>query len=166
MAEYGAVYLTEPWEMIMSGTKHSYQKTTLAAGLLLALVACNGNGNQPDAGPDNLSGEAAYKSGQDHTEVKMSKRDQIAFSKEELAARLEIDPDAVSLSGAIQVMWRSGALGCPEPGMNYTQALVPGIWVSLRVGNTPYRYHAIPGGQPFYCPAERAEPPVTGSGAD
>ena len=150
----------------MSETNHSFQKSSLAAGLLLVLAACNGNGNQPVAGPDSQSGDAAHESGQVQTKVRMNKRDQVAFSREDLAARLEIDPDEVSLSGAIKVTWRSGALGCPEPGMSYTQALVPGVWIMLRVGNTAYRYHAVPGGQPFYCPDERAEPPRVDAGAD
>lgn len=97
---------------------------------------------------------------------KMTAKEQIDFSKQDLAARLGLDIDAIKVSGATPVNWRSGALGCPEPGMVYADVLVPGIWLILRVDNATYRYHAIPNGQPFFCPNDRAEPPVTGSGAD
>ena len=36
---------------------------------------------------------------------------------------------------AESVTWPDGSLGCPEPGMQYTQALVPGYWVEIAVGD-------------------------------
>lgn len=36
--------------------------------------------------------------------------------------------------------WNDGALGCPEPGMGYTQALVDGFWVVLRHGGREWDY--------------------------
>ncbi len=97
---------------------------------------------------------------------KMKPNEQIAYSKQDLATRLGLAMDEIKVSGATPVSWRSGALGCPKPGMSYTDALVPGIWIVLRVDQTTYRYHGKSGGQPFYCPNDRAEPPVMGSGAD
>lgn len=90
----------------------------------------------------------------------MNLNGQIAFSIEDLARRLDVQPETISVSGARQVTWRSGALGCPEPGMNYTDALVPGSLIYLQVGNTIHAYHGKTGGEPFYCPRERAEQPV------
>ena len=138
----------------------------MAIGLAMALPACNGATQQQETNSNAGAVEVVQDTTQTSTKKKMSAKEQLAFSQEDLAARLDVELDTVSISGATPVTWRSGALGCPEPGMNYTQALVPGIWIMLRVSNTPYRYHAIPGGQPFYCPDDRAEPPVTGSGAD
>src|ERR1044071_7735897 len=43
------------------------------------------------------------------------------------AKRFKVAASAVVLSRAEQVTWPNGALGCPEPGMMYTQALVPGF---------------------------------------
>ncbi len=97
---------------------------------------------------------------------KMTPKQQINFSRQDLASRLGLDENAIQISGATPVNWRSGALGCPKPGMSYTDVLVPGILIYLRVGNNAYRYHAIPNGQPFYCPSERSEPPATAPGAD
>lgn len=38
------------------------------------------------------------------------------------------------------VRWRDGSLGCPEPGMMYTQAIVDGFWVELRAEGRGYDY--------------------------
>jgi len=97
---------------------------------------------------------------------KMSPKEQINFSKQDLASRLGLEVDAIKVSGAAPVNWRSGALGCPKPGVSYIDVLVPGIRIIFRVGNEIYRYHAIPNGQPFYCPNDRAESPAAGPGAD
>ncbi len=94
----------------------------------------------------------------------MKREEQILFARKELANRLGIEIDKVDFSGVTPVMWRSGALGCPQPGKEYTQALVRGTLLMLRVENTPYRYHSIPRGEPFYCPDSQAEPPYTNSG--
>lgn len=37
--------------------------------------------------------------------------------------------------------WNDGALGCPKPGMMYTQAIVPGYKVTLTRGGQSYWYH-------------------------
>lgn len=91
---------------------------------------------------------------------------QVQYSIEQLARRLDVLPDTIEVSGARQVTWRSGALGCPEPGMNYTDALVPGSVIYLRANNTIHAYHARIGGEPFYCPRERVEQPVLDKSLD
>ena len=50
--------------------------------------------------------------------------------------------------------------------MMYTQALVPGALIFFRADNEVHGYHAAHGGKPFYCPRNRAEQPVFGTGAD
>lgn len=90
----------------------------------------------------------------------MNKKEQILFAREDLAKRLEIPLEQVALSGAVAVKWKSGALGCPKPGEHYTQALVAGMSIMLRVENTAYRYHAKANGTPFHCPDNMAESPA------
>jgi hypothetical protein len=46
-------------------------------------------------------------------------------------------PELVS---ARAVTWNNGALGCPHPGVSYTQALVPGMQVVVSVEGTSYDY--------------------------
>jgi len=93
-------------------------------------------------------------------------RAQVELAMEDLAQRLDVGTDQIELSGARPVNWRSSALGCPEPGMQYAQVLVPGALIFLRANGATHGYHARFGDKPFYCPRERAEQPVFGQGAD
>jgi hypothetical protein len=150
----------------MIDISNSCRKATLTTSLtaaLLTCVACNAN---QDKHADLDSGMSAPHTDKAAVLNKMTPEEQIAFSKQDLANRLGLPMDVIKVSGATPVSWRSGALGCPKPGMSYTDALVPGIWIVLRVDSVVYRYHAKTGGQPFYCPDDRAEQPVMGSGAD
>ena len=49
------------------------------------------------------------------------------------------------------VTWSDGSLGCPQPGVFYTQALVPGYWVVLQVGDQEYDYRASESGHFVLC---------------
>ena len=49
------------------------------------------------------------------------------------------------------VIWSDGSLGCPEPGVMYTQAQVPGYWIVLRSGGKQYDYRASEKGQFRRC---------------
>lgn len=51
-----------------------------------------------------------------------------------------VPTDAVQLVSARSVTWNNGALGCPKPGQSYTQALVDGMQVIVRVGDVQYDY--------------------------
>lgn len=59
------------------------------------------------------------------------------------------------------VVWSDGSLGCPRPGMMYTQALVPGWRVVVGDGRTEWIYHASRAGAWLRCPAGGAQPPLT-----
>lgn len=87
----------------------------------------------------------------------------IELAKADLAQRIGVDPDSIILVDARAVTWRSGALGCPQPGMMYTDALVPGVSISLRVDGNLYSYHGGPGNDVFYCPETRVEQPAPGT---
>jgi hypothetical protein len=49
----------------------------------------------------------------------------------DLAHRLAVDAAAIVVVSSEDVTWSDGSLGCPEPGMRYTQALVNGTRVIL-----------------------------------
>lgn len=57
------------------------------------------------------------------------------------------------------VTWSDGSLGCPQPGMMYTQALVPGYWVVIQVGEREYDYRAAQSGYFVLC--EKGELPFS-----
>lgn len=58
------------------------------------------------------------------------------------ALRTGLDPSAIAVLRSEEVEWSDGSLGCPEPGMYYTQALVPGWLVQLDAGGQVLEYHA------------------------
>jgi len=89
---------------------------------------------------------------------------QTTGATKDLADRIGVATDVITVKSARLVQWGSGAVGCPKPGMNYTQALVPGIQLLLEVNGTIYYYHGEVGRSLFQCPAERVRAPAYGRG--
>jgi len=87
-----------------------------------------------------------------------------ARASEHLAEYLGRADHRIEVVEARTVTWPDGALGCPQPGHQYTQALVSGYYVHLRVGQRDFYYHAGSDGSVRQCPAERSQrpPPETG----
>lgn len=121
----------------------------------------------------NISNPAAYEAKNDavepmqnpfeHKAQKMDKIQQIELAQADLSEKKNVQIKDVKLLSAQSVTWRSGALGCPEPGMQYTQALVKGMQIILQSKGKQYRYHASANGKPFYCEASRIELPANNS---
>lgn len=137
---------------------------TLALVAVVFLTACSGsdgpmNGDsdptdgapsdRPDASDDRTVG----------TPPTQELRPDVAAAMTDLAERMGIAESAIEFVEHRNVTWSDGSLGCPEPGMMYTQALVPGVWIHFRVDGEDHHYHGARGAEPFYCPAERADPP-------
>lgn len=59
-------------------------------------------------------------------------------------------PDMVIIQSQA-VIWNDGSLGCPKPGVLYTQALVNGYWIILEVAGQRYDYRAANTGYFFLC---------------
>jgi hypothetical protein len=74
----------------------------------------------------------------------------------------EVDAGALQLQTE-SVTWADGALGCAEPGMLYTQALVPGWRLIVSHGTRQLTYHASRRGAWTWCPPQRAAQPLPGS---
>lgn len=58
------------------------------------------------------------------------------------------EPTAVSVRS---VTWNDGALGCPEPGVAYTQAMVDGLQVIVEVAGRRYDYRFGRSDTPRLC---------------
>lgn len=58
------------------------------------------------------------------------------------AKRMGVPVDQVEVVGFAEVTWSDGSIGCPKPGMMYTQALVPGYQLVLGVDGALGSYHA------------------------
>jgi hypothetical protein len=83
----------------------------------------------------------------------------------EAAALANVAREQLVIVRAEPVVWNDGSLGCPEPGMSYTQALVNGYWVVIDAAGQRYDFRVGGGGSFRLCPPGRGHPPLQ-PGAD
>lgn len=76
------------------------------------------------------------------------------------AQRTGMPTSQLQVQSAESVIWRDGSLGCSQPGLAHTQALVPGLRVRIRAGDAVLDYHAGRNGLVSFCPTGRAEEPL------
>ena len=60
----------------------------------------------------------------------------------EVATAQGVNESEVTVVSTQAVNWPNGALGCPKPGMMYTQAIVPGYRVEVEAAGHRFTYHA------------------------
>ena len=124
----------------------------MGVALLSALSACAAEGPAPpsDASPvpATLSGQAG------------SLQSVVEAALDDAARRSGVARKDITVVRAESVTWPDSSLGCPQPGLAYAQALVPGYRVELRAGSQQLDYHAALRGPPTLCPAGRASEPL------
>jgi hypothetical protein len=69
----------------------------------------------------------------------------------DLGKRIGASLEQIIVIQAQAVVWNDGSLGCPQPGMMYTQALVNGYRVILMDGDQKYDYHISQSGYFTLC---------------
>lgn len=87
-------------------------------------------------------------------------------ARADLARRLGVGEDDIEVISEREVTWPDGSIGCPQPGMAYTQALVNGSQIVLRHTGVDYHYHAGGSRGPFYCADPRPPVPEGAGGGD
>jgi hypothetical protein len=139
----------------MSATRTALQ----AAAALLAVGLLVGCAGTEDAGRDAASGGDGSDAA---TPVPTGAVDARLASLVDLTAEVEaaladasersgIPAEAIAVASALVVTWSDGSLGCPQPGMMYTQALVPGYLLILEVDGERVAYHGAAGSDPSPC---------------
>ena len=78
-------------------------------------------------------------------------RDDVKAAIADLAKTQSVEPDQVTVAGFHEVTWNDGSIGCPQPGMMYTQALVPGSLLVLEVDGELFAYNGANGKAYTYC---------------
>jgi hypothetical protein len=73
---------------------------------------------------------------------------------DDLVERTGADRAAVEVVSVDEVDWPDGSIGCPQPGMVYTQAIVNGTRIVLRYDGLSYDYHQGGSRSVFYCPPQ------------
>lgn len=130
--------------------------TLVTLGLLL--VACTTGGTPPDTDGSPTSsatsptrspgGSTTPREGGSIWDVDEEMIDAVV---EQAAADAGVAADEISVVSADAVTWSDGSIGCPQEGMGYTQALVPGYRVILDVAGEEVHYHAGSDARFFAC---------------
>lgn len=141
------------------------QRMTVAAGVVAAVMlvatvtACaDGSGSGDDTvepAPEPTTTTATPTPTPTPTptqeETPIDANDPEALAIADLADHADVSADAIDVLTNERVTWRDGSLGCPEPGMMYTQALVEGYRIVLQVDGQDFAYHGADGGAPSRC---------------
>jgi hypothetical protein len=118
----------------------------------VALLAAGGCGDTPTAPPAQ---EETVAEGEGPTPERAGVT---GDAVRDLSRRLDVGPEQITVVSAEEVTWRDGSIGCPQPGMMYTQSLTDGSRVVLEAGGRRYEYHAGGRRPAFLC--ENPEPPA------
>ena len=78
----------------------------------------------------------------------------------EAAKLAKVPSEKLMIVRAEAVVWNDGSLGCPEPGMDYAQALVKGYWVVINAAGQTYDFRVSGDGSFRLCPPGRGRPPL------
>ncbi|KAA9111385.1 hypothetical protein [Microbacterium rhizomatis] len=62
-----------------------------------------------------------------------------------------VSGSAPEIVSATATTWQNGALGCPQPGQSYTQALIDGMQVIMSVDGKTYDYRFGADDTPVLC---------------
>jgi hypothetical protein len=134
----------------------SMHARVVVVGLGLLLAGCGDpvdeGGTEPPAqttAPETISTTEVTTTSEDS----MADQDMVQAAVSHLASRLGISEEEIEVVEVRAVQWPDGALGCPEEGKMYTQAVVDGTQVLLGFEERIYDYHAGSDGDVFLCPS-------------
>ena len=126
----------------------------LAAAVLL--LSCGSGETQEvddDRGgtADPASGDEGGEEGATDGGELTSDSREVTLAIADAAERTGLAEEDIELEELSMVTWSDGALGCPEPDVMYTQALVEGYRIVLDAGGRELIYHGAMGEDPFLC---------------
>ena len=127
---------------------------TLWAPLLF--FGCATTGGDADQSPSPSPTPSGETSSLDPGDVPQAVFNQIVA---DAAKQPGVDPSTLTVLESRAVTWSDGSLGCPRPGVMYTQALVEGFRVVLQANEVQLDYHGADD-RFVLCPVRFAKPPV------
>jgi hypothetical protein len=132
-------------------------RSAAGVGLAMLLAACAVN-SEPGGPPASPSEETPVE-----TPLMPTLETMTESVLDDAAKRTGLERSRLVVESAEAVTWADGSLGCPQPGMNYTMALVPGYRIRIRAGEQRLDYHASRSGYYVLCPAGQASDPLDGA---
>lgn len=127
----------------------------------------------PDELPEDVAGDRSEQEADEVSDEPADDPDTDAAADAALEPRVEeavaelvadgVDRDAIELVTAERVTWPDGSLGCPQPGMAYTQVLVEGYRIVLAAEGDEIAFHGAGNEPPTRC--DTPAPPFTDGGS-
>lgn len=127
-----------------TGVMPAIRRLPLLLATSVLVAACGGAGPAPD------NEETAVDPSPSSSPSSSAPTDAVR-AVEDLAGVLGVTPDEVEVVSTEEVTWRDGSRGCARPGEMYTQALVDGLRITLRVAGQTYEYHSGGSQPPLLC---------------
>jgi hypothetical protein len=146
-------------------TSRSLLATLLVASAVL-LLACGGGDPEADDGADGTEdpaegGDTGEDDGAAGGGVGASDSRELTLAIADAAERTGVAESDIEVEELSMVTWPDGAIGCPEPDLMYTQALVEGYRIVLDADGTQLHYHGVIGEDPFFCEDPQEPVPAT-----
>lgn len=117
-----------------------------------------GAGDEPIAAPTGIAPESGYPAGEgtpaaDSPALSSGEVPQKLFDivLDDMLTQTGADRADVLVLESVAITWPDGSLGCPEPGVMYTQALVDGYRVILGLDDETFDYHLNDNGAFVLC---------------
>lgn len=74
------------------------------------------------------------------------------------ANRAGVEASSLTVVRSEAVTWNDGSLGCPEPGVLYTQEIIDGYWVEIVIGDVDLDYRLNSSGALLLCESNSPRP--------
>ena len=134
--------------------------------LTYLLNGCQASPTLPDAPPDSISSPLPTLPATGDVEMTPSilppeepgLQDLITNVKADLAGRLSLPAEEITLLEYTEVEWSDSSMDCPERGMSYLQVITPGYRIILQANGNSYEYHSNRDSYFVYC--EGRVPPI------
>ena len=134
--------------------------SVLAAASSAAGGSPSGSSHRPESAAQSASNGAAADAPSRIKPGTESLQKAVDAALADAARRTGRDKGSLKVVSAEAVVWPDGSLGCPEPGVVYTMAPVPGHRIRIGSGDRLLEYHAGRRGSPVLCPAGRSTEPL------
>jgi hypothetical protein len=128
--------------MLDTMPRHAPSRVVLATALVLIVSACSA-GAGPTAPPTNEGRPPTITlppSTGPSSETSIVPPELLDPVLTDAAQRTGADKSAVKLVEATSTTWNDGSLGCPKPGVMYTQAIVDGYKVIVKANGQKLDY--------------------------